>query len=105
MSLAGRIPLLIAMLGRAYAISGRKDEAEIMLQKLQDKGKSEYVLPMYLAMLYGDCGNTDEAFRWLEQVYQERHYGMFSLRIPSSWEPLRLDPRFGDLLERMNFPE
>jgi tetratricopeptide (TPR) repeat protein len=105
MSLAGRTPLLIAMLGRAYAISGRKDEAEILLQELQDKGKSEYVLPIYFAALYGDLGNTDEAFRWLEKVYQERHFGMFLLRIPSSWEPLRLDPRFDDLLERMNFPE
>jgi len=105
MSLAGRTPLLIATLGRAYAISGRKDEAEILLQELQDKGKSEYVLPMFFATLYTDCGNTDEAFRWLERVYQERHFGMFLLRIPSSWEPLRLDPRFDDLLERMNFPE
>ncbi len=105
MSLAGRTPLLIAMLGRTYAISGRKEEAEILLQELQDKGKSEYVLPIYFAALYGDLGNTDEAFRWLEKVYQERHYGMFLLRIPSSWESLRLDPRFDDLLERMNFPE
>ena len=105
MSLAGRTPLLIATLGRAYAISGRKDEAEILLQELQDKGKSEYVLPIHFAALYGDLGNTDEAFRWLEKVYQERHYGMFLLRIPSQWEPLRMDPRFDDLLERMNFPE
>ena len=105
MTLAGRLPLLIATLGRAYAISGRKDEAEILLQELQDKSKSEYVLPMYLATLHADCGNTDEAFRWLEKVYQERHFGMFLLRVPSSWGPLRLDPRFDDLLERMNFPE
>ena len=105
MSLAGCTPPLIATLGRAYAISGRKDEAEILLQELQDKGKSEYVLPIHFAALYGDLGNTDEAFRWLEKVYQERHYGMFLLRIPSQWEPLRMDPRFDDLLERMNFPE
>jgi serine/threonine protein kinase/tetratricopeptide (TPR) repeat protein len=105
MSLVGRIPLLITTLGRAYAVSGRKDEAEILLQELQDKGKSEYVLPMYFAALYGDLGNTDEAFRWLEKVYQERHFGMFLLRVPSLWEPLRTDPRFDDLLERMNFPE
>jgi len=105
MSLAGRTPLLIAMLGRAYAISGRKDEAEILLQELKDKAKSEYVLPIYFAALYGDLGNADEAFRWLKKVYQERHFGMFSLRIPSSLKPLRLDPRFDDLLERMNFPE
>jgi serine/threonine protein kinase/tetratricopeptide (TPR) repeat protein len=105
MSLAGRIPLLIAMLGRAYAVSGRKDEAEILLQELQDKSRSEYVLPMYFAALYGDLGNIDEAFQWLEKVYQERHYGMFLLRIPSLWKPLRSDPRFDDLLKQMNFPE
>jgi tetratricopeptide (TPR) repeat protein len=105
MSLAGRTPLSIATLGRAYAISGRKDEAEILLRELQDESKSECVLPTCFAALHGDLGNTDEAFRWLEKVYQERHFGMFLLRIPSSWGPLRLDPRFGDLLERMNFPE
>ena len=105
MDLAGRRPGLVAGLGRAYALSGRKDEAEILLQELRDKGKSEYVLPMYLAAFYGDLGNIDEAFRWLEKVYQERHYGMFLLRVPSSWEPLRTDPRFDNLLERMNFPK
>ncbi|MHC4363519.1 MAG: protein kinase domain-containing protein, partial [Planctomycetota bacterium] len=105
MSLAGRIPLLIATLGRVHAVSGRKDEAEILLQELQDKAKGEYVLPLFFAALYTDLGNTDEAFRWLEKVYQERHYGMFLLRVPSSWEPLRTDPRFDDLLERMNFPD
>ena len=105
MSLAGRAPFLIAMLGRAYALSGRKEEAEILLQELQDKAKSEHVLPIHFAALHGDIGNTDEAFQWLERVYQERHFGMFSLRIPSSWKPLHLDPRFDNLLERMNFPE
>jgi len=105
MSLAGRTPLLIATLGRAYAVSGRKNEAEILLQELQDKGKSEYVLPMYFAEFYRDLGHIDEAFQWLEKVYQERHYDMFLLRVPSSWEPLRTDPRFDELLERMNFPE
>jgi tetratricopeptide (TPR) repeat protein len=105
MSLAGRTPLLIATLGRAYAVSGRKDEAGTLLQELHDKDRSEYVLPIYFAALYEDLGNTDEAFRWLEKVYKERHVGMFSLRTLSSWESLRTDPRFDDLLQRMNFPE
>ena len=105
MTIAGRIPLLIVTLGRAYALSGSKDEGEILLQELQDKGKREHVLPMFFAALHGDLGHIDEAFRWLEKVYQERHFGMFLLRVPSSWKPLRSDPRFDDLLERMNFPE
>jgi len=104
-TLAGRAPFLIAMLGRAYALSGRKNEAEILLRELQDKAQRDHVLPMFFAALCADLGHIDEAFQWLEQVYQERHFGMFLLRVPSSWKPLRLDPRFDDLLKRMDFPE
>ncbi|MHC4511028.1 MAG: tetratricopeptide repeat protein, partial [Planctomycetota bacterium] len=97
------------MLGRAYALSGRKDEAETLLQELQERAASEYVLPTYFTQLYTSLGNKDEAFRWLEKAYQERDSGMLWLRIRTSWgsawDSLRSDPRFDDLVRRMNFPE
>jgi tetratricopeptide (TPR) repeat protein len=105
MSLAGRTPFVVAALGRAYAFSGRKDQAETLLQELKERDRSEYVSPIYFALLYEALGNTDEAFQWLEKAYQERSWLMFSLRTPSYWESLRTDPRFDDLLQRMNFPE
>jgi len=109
MSVAGRTPGLVAMLGRAYALSGRKDEAETLLQELQEGAVGEYVSPMAFAELHASLGNTDEAFRWLEKAYQERNSGMLWLRIRTSWgsawDSLRSDPRFDDLVERMNFPE
>jgi Flp pilus assembly protein TadD len=109
MSVAGRTPGLVAMLGRAYTLSGRKDEAETLLRELQERAASEYVLPMAFAELHASLGNTDEAFRWLEKAYQERNSGMLWLRIRTSWgsawDSLRSDPRFDDLVDRMNFPE
>jgi len=108
MNLDGRTADLISALGMAYALSGRKDEAEMLLQELQQRATSEYVLPTYFAQLYTSLGNKDEAFRSLERAYQERNSGMLWLRIPwsfQSWDPLRSDPRFDDLVERMNFPE
>jgi TolB-like protein/predicted Zn-dependent protease len=105
MSLAGRPPLLVAILGRAYALSGRKDEAGILLRELQERAASEYVLPIYFAGIYASLGNKDEAFRWLEKAYQDRNWGMLSLRHGWYWDSLRSDPRFDDLVERMNFPE
>jgi len=110
MTLAGRTPSLVAMLGTAYALSGRKDKAETLLQELQERGTSEYVLPIYFAAVYTSLGNTDEAFRWLEKAYQERNSGLLWLRTISppwgfSWDSLRSDPRFDDLVHRMNFPE
>ena len=105
MSLAGRTPGLVASLARAYALSSRKDEAETLLQELQERATSEYVSPIYFAELYASLGNMDEAFRWLEKAYQERHSGMLWLRMRSSWDSLRSDPRFDDLVRRMKFPE
>jgi TolB-like protein/Flp pilus assembly protein TadD len=105
MSLAGRTQRSMALLGRAYALSGRKAEAETLLQELQERATSEYILPTCFAGVYASLGNTDEAFRWLEKAYQERNWGMVWLKISPSWDSLRSDPRFDDLLKRMNFPE
>jgi len=105
MDLAGRRPGLVAGLGRACALSGRKDEAEILLQELQERAASEYILPTYFAGLHASLGNADEAFRWLDQAYRERDPLMVFLRVPSSLDSLRADPRFDKLLKQMDFPE
>ncbi|MHC4484695.1 MAG: protein kinase domain-containing protein [Planctomycetota bacterium] len=104
-TLAGRTPGLVAKLARAYALSGRKDEAEALLEELKERAASEYVLPTYFAEVYVSLENTDEAFRWLEKAYKERNWGMLFLRIWPAWDPLRSDPRFDDLVQRMGFPE
>jgi predicted Zn-dependent protease len=105
MTLAGRRPDLVADLARAYALSGRKDKAETLLQELQERATSEYILPTFFAEVYASLGNTDEAFRWLEKGYQERVWYMWFIRIWPPWDPLRSDPRFDDLVQRMGFPE
>jgi serine/threonine protein kinase/Flp pilus assembly protein TadD len=105
MNLARRTPVLVAMLGRAYALSGRKDEAETLLKELLERATSEYVLPIYFAGLYASLGNKNEAFRWLEKAYQERNSGMNLLKTFPAWDSLRSDPRFEDFVQRMNFPE
>jgi len=105
MTLAGRSPALVTSLAGAYALSGRKDEAEKLLQELQERAASEYVLPTYFAEMYVSLGNPDEAFRWLEKAYRDRSWGMLYLRHDWCWDPLRSDPRFDDLVQRMRFPE
>ncbi len=104
-SLAGRTPELVMKLARAYALSGRKDEIETLLQELQERATSEYVLPVYFARLYASLGNTDKAFQWLEKAYKERDWSMLLLKTWPPWDPLRSDPRFDDLVQRMKFPE
>ncbi len=40
--------------------------------------------------------------RWLEEGYKEHEFLMTSLNVGPEWDPLRDDPRFQDLLRRMN---
>ncbi len=68
------------------------------------RSKLTYVLPMHIAALYAHAGRKDRALDWLEKAYQERDPLMVYLNVEPTWDSLRSDPRFQDLLRRMNFP-
>ena len=103
--IVGRTPRLVALLGKAYAISGMTREAEILLRELQEKDRNEYVSPIYFAEFYANLGDVEEAFEWLNKAYEEKYPMMPFLRVDSSLGPLRSDPRFDKLLKQMNYPE
>ncbi len=46
----------------------------------------------------------DQALTWLETAYARRRPRMVFLGVDPIWDPLRSDPRFHDLLNRMNLP-
>ena len=61
--------------------------------------------PYYWAVLYCGLGDKDQAFHWLDKVYEERHVGVLSLKIEPEFDGLHDDPRFGALLRRVGLPE
>ena len=93
------------MLGHAYAAAGRIAEARNSLEMLRALAKSQYVLPYGFAMIHTGLGEYDEAIEWLEKAYEERNSWMPFLQVEPRFDPLRSDPRFQDLVRRMNFPE
>ncbi len=97
--------LFIACLGEAYASQGYRDEAQKILEQLQDLSKQRYATPYPVARIYAVLGQKDEALRWLETAYRERAALMICLKIDHRFDELRSDPRFQDLLRRMNFPK
>ena len=64
-----------------------------------------YVNPVLIAHVYALSGEKDRALDWLEKAYQEGASLLVYLRVEPLYDPLRDDPRFQDLLRRMNFPE
>jgi len=95
---------LLAALGHAHALSGNKREAERILNRLREDSKRRYISPYYIASVYVGLGDKNRAFEWLEKAYQERSLNMAYLRVEPQLDGLRSDPRFQDLLRRMNFP-
>jgi serine/threonine protein kinase/tetratricopeptide (TPR) repeat protein len=93
-------------LGRAYALAGRREEARNVLDKLGTLAKEEYLPPKAAATIYASLGEKDKAFEWLEKAYQDRSLAIgVSLKTYPAFDSLRSDPRFQDLLNRMNLPK
>ena len=67
--------------------------------------EERYVLPYGFALIHTGLGELEEAFEWLERAYQDRNGRMAFLQVDPRLDPLRDDPRFQDLLSRMNFPK
>jgi tetratricopeptide (TPR) repeat protein len=93
-------PRYMAVLGYAYAREGRKAEAQQVLDKLTTLPKQEYVPAQSVALIYTGLGDKDKAFEWLEKAFKEKRLN--DLNVYATWDPLRSDPRYQDLLRRMN---
>ena len=96
-------PTTLAWLGEAYAAAGHRDEAEKALEQLNQLSKQRYVTAWAPARIYAALSNADEALRWLEIAYQQRAEWMVLLKVDPCFDDLRPDPRFQDLMRRMNF--
>jgi TolB-like protein/Tfp pilus assembly protein PilF len=92
-------------LGLVYAASGNRVEAMKILEVLKEESKNAYVSPLSIAQLCVGLGLKEEAFEWLETAYKIRDGNLCLLKVWPIWDPLRSDPRFQDLLRRLNFPE
>jgi TolB-like protein/DNA-binding winged helix-turn-helix (wHTH) protein len=93
---------------RAYAAvpdaAAYKRTKQLWLESLQEKSKREYVSPMDLVVAHARLGNPEQTLAWLEEAYRQHGPGLSSLKVDPYFDFLRSNPRFQDLLRRMNFP-
>jgi tetratricopeptide (TPR) repeat protein len=98
---SGSDPLLVACLGWAHGLSGREGKARDLLSKLKEWREERYVRAFTLALVPLGLGDLGEAMEWLEKAYEERDMEMALLRVDPILDPLRADPRFSALMERV----
>jgi TolB-like protein/DNA-binding winged helix-turn-helix (wHTH) protein/Tfp pilus assembly protein PilF len=96
----------IAALAHAYATINKKAQAQKILDAWLRQSETSYVSPYMIATVYAGLGGKDKAFDYLEKAYEERSSDLpYFLRADLRVDSLRLDPRFQDLMRRMNFPK
>jgi TolB-like protein/DNA-binding winged helix-turn-helix (wHTH) protein/tetratricopeptide (TPR) repeat protein len=100
----GGTPRTIAHLGYAYAVAGRKNDAERLLSNLKQVFKQAHVHPDLVAGVYAGLGQKEDAFEWLEKAYQVHARDLLELKYDPHFASLRPDPRFVDLLRRIGLP-
>jgi hypothetical protein len=66
--------------------------------------KAQHVASFFVARIYAALGKNEDALRWLETAYRERAEWLVMVKVDMPLDGLRTDPRFQDLLRRMNFP-
>lgn len=98
----GEGPIALWALGYAYAIAGRKAEAREVLAELRRQSQDGYVSPYFTAGIYAGLGEKDRAFEWLNKAYEQRD--CVTPKMDPFLDSLRSDPRFRDLLRRLNLP-
>ncbi len=93
---------LQAVLAYTYASAGERGEAEALLTKLLKSAADTYVNPVLIAGVYVALADNDRAIAWLERGYREKCSWMSWIAIEPQLERLRPDPRFRDLVSRVN---
>jgi tetratricopeptide (TPR) repeat protein len=95
-----RGPRRAAILGYAYAVCGKTEEARQILKTLLSESQRESFPALSIAQVYIGLGEKDRAFEWLEKAIDQRDLDL-SLEWNVMYAPLRTDARFAKLLQRM----
>jgi len=88
--------------GYALAKAGRREEAQAALDELLKLSTIRFVPFDHIALIYNGLGETDKSLDWLEKAFEQRDPKMAFLKVEPKWNNLRNEPRFIELMRRMN---
>jgi len=91
-------PLMLALLGHAYAVAGKKAEAQQVLNDLQQLQSQRYVSSYTVAAIYAGLGDHEQAFKWLDRAVEERDIWLMNLKVDPVFAKLRSQRKFTDIL-------
>jgi hypothetical protein len=94
-------PLMLGLLGHAYAVAGKKTEAQQVLNDLQQLQAQRYVSPYTVAAIYAGLDDQQRAFEWLEKAVEGRDIWLMNLKVDPVFAKFRSQRQFTDILARI----
>ena len=94
-------PRVLGSLAYAYARSGDRPQALKILEQMKNISGNHYVSAESFALVYLGLGNREEALHWLEQSYQDRFPEITRIKVDPLLDPLRGEPRFEALVNKV----
>jgi serine/threonine-protein kinase len=98
-------PQVLGLFGQALALSGRLEEARQVLERLREIGTREYIRPSAYALIHVGLGEDETALDCLAKAVEVREISCSWLGAHPIWNSLRSNPRFQDLLRRVNLKD
>ena len=95
----------VAVLGVVYALAGRTKEAETIVAELKERYAEQKADGTEIAWIYASLNDNDAAFEWIEKAFNDRSALLSNLRAEFPYVPIRSDPRYAKLLDRMEMPK
>ncbi len=102
---SNRSGISLGDLGYVYALAGRKEDAKALIKELEAKHARREAKPLFIAVVYAGLSEKDKMFEWLEKGLEEQSGQLAEVRWQMPFDPFRNDPRYKELLQRMNLPE
>jgi tetratricopeptide (TPR) repeat protein len=99
--LGGRSVNHVGVLGYAQGRAGNRAAAQALLAELTERAGSAHVSSMWMALVHLGLGDLESVFRHLDRALAERDGSLILVTSALEFDPLRRDPRFRALLERM----
>jgi serine/threonine-protein kinase len=103
--LSGGVPITIGYLAFAYGRAGRRDDALKLIEQTKAMAAKAYVPPTTLALAHIGLDDWDSAFHWWDQAVEVRDPIAVPIKTFPFFDPVRDDPRYRALLQKMNLLE
>jgi len=98
------LPVSLSVKGWIYTRAGQPEVAVRILDELRQVARNIYVTPLHFATVYAGLGDVEAWRKAMWNTYEDRSNGLTFLKLFPQFEPMRSDPVFQELVQKLGLP-